>query len=165
MRYAESHRNKLKHARDALNDMLVPTSIKANFRCLSKEAERQLSESITKNYLSSNYFPSGYAETEVGRNDLSDHLYVRLREHRSTIIPWLNTLRPLKGSEILEIGCGTGTSTVALAEQGARVTAVEVDARSLRVAKERCHLYGLETVTFHDMNAQDVGRQPLDNFD
>jgi S-adenosylmethionine-dependent methyltransferase len=44
---------------------------------------------------------------------------------------------------VLEIGCGTGSTTVALAEQGALVTAVDLHEGSLDVARERLAVYGL----------------------
>jgi S-adenosylmethionine-dependent methyltransferase len=71
------------------------------------------------------------------------------------IVPWLDEVRPLQGTSILEIGCGTGASTVALAEQGAEVSAVDVDASSLVVASERCRSYGLD-VGFTHANATEV---------
>ena len=55
----------------------------------------------------------------------------------------------------MEIGCGTGCSTVALAEQGAEVTAIDVDESSLVIATERCRAFGLE-VTFAHANATQV---------
>src|SRR5947209_16094325 len=40
----------------------------------------------------------------------------RLRRDRFAVIPWLDRTRPLRSSRILEVGCGRGASTVALAE-------------------------------------------------
>jgi S-adenosylmethionine-dependent methyltransferase len=86
---------------------------------------------------------------------LQDHLYRRLDASRNTVIPWLSSAKPLSGSRILEIGCGTGSSTVALAEQGADVTGVDVLESSLVVAKDRCEVYDLG-VKFHCANATEV---------
>ena len=72
-------------------------------------------------------------------------------------IPWLDAVCGLRDSKILEIGCGTGASTLALVEQGAAVTAVDVDGASLRVAKDRLRLYGCEA-SFLEANAKDVPR-------
>jgi 2-polyprenyl-3-methyl-5-hydroxy-6-metoxy-1,4-benzoquinol methylase len=67
---------------------------------------------------------------------------------------------PLSGARILEIGCGTGASTVALAEQGAQVTAVDLDGSALEVARVRCDAYGVRA-TFIEANAVDA-IQPAD---
>jgi S-adenosylmethionine-dependent methyltransferase len=76
--------------------------------------------------------------------EFQNHLIRRLELNRSQIIPWLDDVRPLAGASVLEIGCGTGSSTVALAEQGAHVTAVDADEPSVDVARERLRLYGLD---------------------
>lgn len=46
------------------------------------------------------------------------------------------------GSNILEIGCGTGNYTMTLAERGYRVTALDVSARMLAVAKDKANKAG-----------------------
>ena len=66
---------------------------------------------------------------EVRERDIHAHLLGRLTINRERVVPWLDSLQSLKGSRILEIGCGTGASTVALLEQGARVTAIDVGRR------------------------------------
>jgi 2-polyprenyl-3-methyl-5-hydroxy-6-metoxy-1,4-benzoquinol methylase len=77
------------------------------------------------------------------RHDLAGHLYSRLENNRRFVVPWLNAVRPLKEMRILEIGCGTGASTVALAEQGAHVIAIDIDEPALKVARERCRVHGV----------------------
>jgi 2-polyprenyl-3-methyl-5-hydroxy-6-metoxy-1,4-benzoquinol methylase len=88
--------------------------------------------------------PPGYLDSAWGRNDLQNHLESRLLEDRDRVIPWLDRIEPLQGARVLEIGCGTGSSTVAMAERGAIVTAVDLDEASIAVARERCHLYGVQ---------------------
>ncbi|HQU43430.1 MAG TPA: class I SAM-dependent methyltransferase [Pirellulales bacterium] len=95
------------------------------------------------------------AGTAAGDDDLQNHLYRRLDDNRRQVIPWLDAARSLDGAAVLEIGCGTGSATVALAEQGARVTAVDLDPRAIRVAEERCRLYGVEA-TFFAANAAEL---------
>jgi len=127
--------------------------ISANFRTIDKSKAEAIELALRNNYFVG--FPTGYLSTDWGRNDLENHLFGRLDVDRSTVIPWLDNTRSLRDASILEIGCGTGSSTVALAEQGARVTAVDVDASSLAVANERCRAYGLD-VTLAHANATEV---------
>lgn len=131
----------------------VPAHIKANFRTIDKPRVDLIERSLRNHYFAS--FPEGYLSTDWGRNDLENHLSRRLETDRTVIIPWLDETRPLRDTSILEIGCGTGCSTVALAEQGAKVTAIDVDESSLVVAGERCRAYGLE-VDFAQANASDI---------
>jgi S-adenosylmethionine-dependent methyltransferase len=111
--------------------------------------------SLRNNYFAR--FPEGYLSTERGRNDLQNHLCGRLEMDRAIIIPWLDESRPLRNSSILEIGCGTGCSTVALAEQGAEVTAIDLDEHSLIVARERCQAYDLDVSLAH-ANATEINK-------
>lgn len=86
-------RNSLKEIRDMLDELTVPRVLRENFRHLSAEHEAQLSQCILDSYLKS----SSYAETEVGRNDLADHLYRRLRQDRHHN-PMAEHFAPVEGS-------------------------------------------------------------------
>src|ERR671927_1340389 len=90
-----------------------------NFRTIDKPKTDALELSLRNNYFVR--FPEDYLSTEWGKDDLQNHLFNRLETNRNMIIPWLDEVKPLQGTSILEIGCGTGASTVALAEQGAAV--------------------------------------------
>lgn len=46
----------------------------------------------------------------------------------------------MKNKKLLEIGCGTGSSSITLVEQGANVTGIDVEEGSLQVAKIRAKL-------------------------
>lgn len=101
------------------------------------------------------YSDPNYLNSAEGQEDLQEHLTKRLETFRISVIPWLNSARPLANSRILEIGCGTGVSTVALAEQGAKVTAIDVVEDSLIVARKRCEAYGLN-VDLRLANSTDI---------
>jgi len=131
----------------------LPQHLSANFRTVDKQSLDCVESSLRNNYFVR--FPPDYLSTEWGKNDLDNHVLRRLDLDRSLIIPWLDAAKPLRDASILEIGCGTGSSTVALAEQGAQVTAIDVDESSLVVARERCRVYGLN-VNFAHANATDV---------
>lgn len=131
----------------------APRHIHENFRTIGKTDFDLLELSLRNNYFAR--FPEGYLLTDWGKYDLENHLFRRLDTDRDMIVPWLDDARPLRSTSILEIGCGTGCSTVALAEQGAKVTAVDVDASSLVVARERCRAYSLD-VSFAHANATEV---------
>lgn len=61
---------------------------------------------------------------------------------------------------ILEVGAGIGTLTVALARTGARVIAVEVDARFIPVARAACAPYPRVRLVHADAMTLDLARLP-----
>jgi 2-polyprenyl-3-methyl-5-hydroxy-6-metoxy-1,4-benzoquinol methylase len=137
----------------------IATSISQRFRHIDQKSMSQIEASLKENYftgrVASFYDDTDYLSSDEGQNDLQNHLYRRLDDFRNTVIPWLSNAKSLGESRILEIGCGTGSSTVALAEQGANVTAVDILETSLAVAKDRCRVYDL-SVNFLCVNATEV---------
>ena len=114
---------------------------------ISSQQYKELEISISNNYhtgwrAKENYSLSSY------QKDLEDHLYNRLELDRKYIIPWLDSVKKLDGASVLEIGCGTGSSTVALAEQGAIVYGIDIDEGAIKVAIDRCRIYGVDSKLF-----------------
>jgi S-adenosylmethionine-dependent methyltransferase len=135
----------------------VPGHLSAQFRQISDSELGAIQASLEQHYFAASPLPlRDYLATEWGQQELQDHLVLRLRRDREEVIPWLDDNRSLRGSKVLEIGCGTGCSTVALAEQGAEVIGIDVDESALEVAKRRCEIYGLD-VEFRLANAVKVG--------
>lgn len=120
---------------------------------LPANALSELDAALRKNYFDRQ--SPGYLETERGLSDLADHLTNRMQTARIQIIPWIESVRPLNGARVLEIGCGTGSSLVALAERGAQVIGVDLDDGALEVARKRCALHGFFP-ELHAANATDV---------
>ncbi len=140
--------------------LLIPSDLAANHRVLSESGRADLEEALRRNYFSQplNYFAATcdeYLASAEGRSDLADHIDRRTEIFRRRVVPWLAAVRPLPRCRVLEIGCGTGAGTVALAEQGCDVVGVDVNESNLLVAQERCRIYGLEA-KFICANATDL---------
>lgn len=59
------------------------------------------------------------------------------------------------GKRVLEIGCGIGTATLSFLRAGATVTAVDLSAQSLVLARKRAEVYGMEDrVSFFEGDAE-----------
>lgn len=97
------------------------------------------------------------------RADLSAHVSGRLESDRRFVVPWLAAATPIAGAKVLEIGSGTGSSTVALAEQGAIVTGIDIDEPALEVARERCAAHGV-SADLRAANAADLSRFGQQDF-
>ncbi|MCK1511740.1 methyltransferase domain-containing protein [Bradyrhizobium sp. 190] len=115
--------------------------LRARQRPLSPPGKERLVAALTKHYFRD---PPDYLSTQAGKKDLDDHVIGRTYVDRRTIVPWLDTLFRLDGAKIIEIGCGTCSSTVALAEQGAEVFGYDIDEASLAVGSERLSIYGVK---------------------
>jgi 2-polyprenyl-3-methyl-5-hydroxy-6-metoxy-1,4-benzoquinol methylase len=133
-----------------------PRRLSQNFRDIDGRSCDRLKQSLINNFFTKEgAVREEYLSMAAGKSDLLEHLYRRLGYYRHVIVPWLDHFKAINKASILEIGCGTGALTVALAEQAADVTAVDLDKNSLTVAKERCEIYGLEA-KFIEANAIDV---------
>ena len=125
----------------------------AQYPILTPDELAELEAALRANYF--NRQPPGYLETERGLCDLANHLTNRLQIARVQVVPWLESVRHLHGARVLEIGCGTGSGLVALAERGAEVIGVDLDEGSLQVARKRCALHDV-LAELHVANATRV---------
>jgi 2-polyprenyl-3-methyl-5-hydroxy-6-metoxy-1,4-benzoquinol methylase len=61
------------------------------------------------------------------------------------------------GKRVLEVGCGIGTDSINFARAGAKLTAVELSAKSLRVAEQRANVMGVaDRIRFVQANAEEL---------
>lgn len=121
----------------------TPSHLSNNQIQIDKDGLHTIETSIRKNYHVGWRSEDNYSK-EMYAIDLKAQLYKRLEEDRRIIVPWLDNAGNLQDKCILEIGCGTGSSTVALAEQGAKITGIDLDEGALSVARDRLKVYGLE---------------------
>jgi 2-polyprenyl-3-methyl-5-hydroxy-6-metoxy-1,4-benzoquinol methylase len=139
---------------------LTTPDLAANQRPLSESGRAELEEALRRHYFSQplNYFAATrdeYLASPEGLDDMADHLDRRTKFFRGRVIPWLAATRSLAGCRVLEIGCGTGSATVALAEQGCDVVGVDVNEGNILAAQERCRIYGVKA-KFLRANATDL---------
>ncbi len=79
------------------------------------------------------------------RGWIDDHMGGRVLAFRRRLIPQVLAFTNLRGLEILDFGCGTGSSVVALAEKakGGSITATDIDPDALEIAKLRLEYHDL----------------------
>ncbi len=58
--------------------------------------------------------------TEEGHDFLRKQLVVRLSQASVVLVPWMAQALKMDGLRVLEIGCGSGSSTAGLARAGAK---------------------------------------------
>lgn len=109
-----------------------------------------------RKYLLDGWSTKDFWNSELGRHQLEEHAVRRLIYDRHEYIPWLNTLRSLHRARVFEIGCGTGSSIFALAEQGSEVTGIDVVPESVEMSRTRLRLFGIGEQSLQVMNATEI---------
>jgi len=64
-------------------------------------------------------------------------IYDALDSDRSDLAVYVNIADELSAQSVLDIGCGTGTFALLLADRGVEVTGVDPAAGSLRIARAK----------------------------
>jgi 2-polyprenyl-6-hydroxyphenyl methylase/3-demethylubiquinone-9 3-methyltransferase len=80
-------------------------------------------------------------------------------------LEWINNLASINGKAVLDIGCGGGILSDAMARSGATVTGIDLATKSLKVAQ----LHALETqtpnVTYREVSAEALAAEAPAQFD
>lgn len=127
--------------------------LSANWASISDEQAKRIEDALIITYFEDD---AAYLATADGYKDLQEHLHSGLAELRRLVIPWINAQRKIRDLRILEIGCGTGSSHLAFAEQGARITSIDINTRSLAVARLRVKAHGFTDNNIIELNVTEV---------
>ena len=80
-------------------------------------------------------------------------------------LDWIQTMVPLKDKQVLDVGCGGGILSDAMARVGAHVTGIDLATKSLKVAQ----LHALETqtpnVNYREVSAEAMAADKPASFD
>jgi ubiquinone/menaquinone biosynthesis C-methylase UbiE len=91
------------------------------------------------------------SNVEVFERDLAAHTEYRFRVFERWIATWLQTIAPdMSHMTALEVGSGTGSSTLAFARKVGRLVSFEIDGKATAAAKARLGSFGFNNVEFHD---------------
>jgi ubiquinone/menaquinone biosynthesis C-methylase UbiE len=89
--------------------------------------------------------------SEVFERDLAAHTEYRFRVFEQWIATWLRPVAPdMSQMTAIEVGSGTGSSTLAFAREVKRLISFEIDTKATAAAKARLSAFGLDNVEFHD---------------
>lgn len=95
-------------------------------------------------------------ETEEVKNDIKDHVFRRYEGTLTQYIPWVTKVLDLSDKAIVEIGCGTGSSTAAFAHFAKHIYAYEVSESSVLAAKARIQIMGIDNVSIIQSEPDDL---------
>ena len=77
---------------------------------------------------------------------------------------WIQSISPLVGKRVLDVGCGGGILTESMSKEGATVTGIDLSTKALKVAE----LHQLESgtsVDYRSISAEDLAREEPNAYD
>lgn len=87
-----------------------------------------------------------------------------LHEINPLRLEWINARVPLRGKRVIDIGCGGGILTEAMARKGALATGIDLSSKALKVADLHSLESGVE-VRYEDISAEDMALREPGTFD
>ena len=79
-------------------------------------------------------------------------------------LDWINGIAALRGKKVLDVGCGGGILSEAMAAAGAEVSGIDLSEKALKVAKLHLLESGLK-VDYQLISAETLAEQKPDTFD
>ncbi len=128
----------------------------------------QLTEQYTsafRDVLLQSYFAGWdpqYLASPSGQRDMEMHVSGRMLEVENAVIPWVEEVFDLSGARVLEIGCGTGSSTIPFALRARSLRAYDLSGSSMDAARQRAALLGIDNIAFQTL--EPTWAQSEENF-
>ena len=80
-------------------------------------------------------------------------------------LDWINTLVPIAGLEVLDVGCGGGILADSMARKGAQVLGIDLSTKALRVAQLHAMEAQTDGVSYQEVSAEDLALEKAGQFD
>ena len=87
-----------------------------------------------------------------------------LHEINPLRLAWIEGLAPLAGKDVLDVGCGGGILSEAMARSGARVTGIDLADKPLKVAELHLHESGF-SISYQKISPEELAEKTPGAFD
>lgn len=88
-----------------------------------------------------------------------------LHEINPLRLDWIDSLAPVRGRRIVDVGCGGGILAEAMAQRGARVTGIDLAAKPLGVARLHALETGAADLDYREISAESLAAEQPAAFD
>jgi S-adenosylmethionine-dependent methyltransferase len=105
-----------------------------------------IEEALLKTYFAE--YDQEFLQSEQGRQDIKANVSARYNNSLKHVVPWVLDVVDLDNKEIVEIGCGTGSSTAAFAHFAKKIHGYDISKSCIEAAEKRCRLLNLSNVNF-----------------
>lgn len=93
-------------------------------------------------------WPASLVADPTSKAMLDDIVFVRYDKALEHVVPWIKRFVPDRHAKVIDFGCGSGSSTAALATHFATVLGVDIIEDEVQAARARCRLMGVTNVEF-----------------
>lgn len=97
-----------------------------------------------------------FLQTETGRAARDEIVCARYNADLTFTVPWLARVLNLEDARVLEIGCGSGSSTAGLGPFCRSVRAYDIDEEAIVAARTRCDFLGVDNAVFESVSPDDL---------
>ncbi len=80
-------------------------------------------------------------------------------------LDWIQSLSPLAGQHVIDIGCGGGILADSMAHAGATVTGIDLAGKALKVAQLHAMEAGTPHITYREISAEAMAQEAPGSFD
>jgi 2-polyprenyl-6-hydroxyphenyl methylase / 3-demethylubiquinone-9 3-methyltransferase len=80
-------------------------------------------------------------------------------------LDWIESLLPLRGLRVLDVGCGGGILADAMARKGAQVLGIDLATKALKVAQLHALEAGTEGVQYREISVEALAAEQAGSFD
>jgi 2-polyprenyl-3-methyl-5-hydroxy-6-metoxy-1,4-benzoquinol methylase len=105
---------------------------------------------------------AGYWKSVYREDDVSARIY---QERMLAALEWIEELRLKPGAAVMDVGCGAGVATVALAERGWSVTAVDLAPAMLDLTRSLARQRGVEDMIHTQLSSVEALPFETGSFD
>jgi 2-polyprenyl-6-hydroxyphenyl methylase/3-demethylubiquinone-9 3-methyltransferase len=88
-----------------------------------------------------------------------------LHELNPLRLGWIDSLAPLRGQRVVDVGCGGGILAESMALRGARVTGIDLAAKPLGVARLHAMENGVADLDYREISAEALADEQGGRFD
>ncbi|MDN3920204.1 bifunctional 2-polyprenyl-6-hydroxyphenol methylase/3-demethylubiquinol 3-O-methyltransferase UbiG [Roseateles violae] len=80
-------------------------------------------------------------------------------------LDWINSLCPLAGKTVLDVGCGGGILSDSMARRGAKVLGIDLSTKPLKVAQLHAMEAGTENIEYREIAVEALAAERPESFD
>ncbi|MGI9030389.1 MAG: class I SAM-dependent methyltransferase [Ilumatobacteraceae bacterium] len=93
-------------------------------------------------------WPASLVADPASKPMLDDIVFVRYDKALEFVVPWIRRFAPDPDTRIIDFGCGSGSSTAALATHYTQVIGLDIIEAEVQAARQRCQLMGVTNCEF-----------------